>query len=280
MAGFKLSAFADEYSEKFTEQLEILNNLGIHYIEIRNVNGKNISALDMDDVEEVKAALKKYGIKVSSIGSPIGKIPIDEDFESHLNMAEKVFRYARELGSEYCRIFSFYLPDDADAEKYAPAVYDRLQKLLEVSKKYGITLCHENEAYIYGESPSKCKEIAEYFGGQIGCVFDAGNFVLDGYEPYPDAYSLLYEHIAYFHIKDALSAGAVVPPGKGEARIKDILDDFRSKSDKDIFITLEPHLQTFSGLNQLVGKAFNNPYKFKDAKSAFVAAYEAFKELL
>lgn len=53
-------------------------------------------------------------------------------------------------------------------------------------------------------------------------MLDMGNFVLDGYDAW-NAYKLLEEHIEYFHVKDSLAAGAVVPAGKGEARIADIL---------------------------------------------------------
>ena len=107
-----------------------------------------------------------------------------------------------------------------------------------------------------------------------------GNFVLDGHEPYPNAYNMLKEYIAYFHIKDSLYAGAIVPPGKGEAKIKEVLDDYRSTAKTTTFVTLEPHLQTFSGLNALVGKAFDNPYKFETKEKAFRVAHEELRKLI
>lgn len=111
------------------------------------------------------------------------------------------------------------------------------------------------------------------------CVFDMGNFVLDGYDPMA-AYKLLSDYIEYFHIKDAFYSGEIVPAGKGEAKIKEILDDYKVNGGKDTFITLEPHLQTFSGLNALVGKSFDNPYKYEDQKAAFTDAVEKLKDLL
>ena len=106
-----------------------------------------------------------------------------------------------------------------------------------------------------------------------------GNFVLDGYKPFPDAYRLLKKHIEYFHIKDALYAGAVVPVGKGQAEIKEILRDFRSGG-REAFVTLEPHLQTFAGLNALVGKSFENPYKYETPQAAFDDDVEKFYKIL
>ena len=106
-----------------------------------------------------------------------------------------------------------------------------------------------------------------------------GNFVLDGYDP-QKAYALLKDYVEYFHIKDSLYAGAIVPAGKGEAKIKEILGEYDASDKKPTFITLEPHLQTFAGLNALVGKSFDNPYKYPDQQTAFSDAVKCLKELL
>ena len=196
-----------------------------------------------------------------------------------METAKRVFETANELGAKNIRMFSFYLPEGKTREECKGQVFDALSSLVKLSKDFGVTLCHENEALIYGESPEKCLEILEYFKGDLKCVLDMGNFVLDGYNPM-DAYKLLGEYIEYFHIKDALYAGAIVPAGKGEAQIKEILDDYKTNGKKDTFITLEPHLQTFSGLNALVGKTFENPYKYNDQKAAFTDAVAKLKELL
>ena len=155
-----------------------------------------------------------------------------------------------------------------------------LQKLINIADEYGVVLCHENEAGIYGESPENCLDILEHFQGKLKCVFDMGNFVLDGYEPYPYAYGMLKNHIEYFHIKDALYEGAIVPAGFGEARIKDALCDYLSSAGREVFVTLEPHLQTFAGLNALVGKAFDNPYKYENQQVAFDDDVEKFNMLM
>lgn len=273
-----LSAFADEYADNLKEQCEALNKFDIEYIELRGVNGKNISVLTESEVKEVKKVLDDFGIKVSSIGSPLGKIDIKGDLNGHYETAKRVYETANILGAKNVRMFSFY-SKETPFDKCKSEVYAGLEKLADLSDDTGLTLCHENEARIYGESPEKCLEIAEYFGGRIKCVFDMGNFVLDGYEPL-SAYKLLFDYIEYFHIKDAFFTGAIVPAGKGEAKIKEILDDYKENGRKDAVITLEPHLQTFSGLNALVGKSFDNPYKYDDQKAAFTDAVEKLKGLL
>ena len=273
-----LSAFADEYADGLKEQCEALNKFGIEYIELRGVNGKNVSTLTESEVKETKRILDDYEIRVSSIGSPLGKIDIKGDLNGHYETAKRVYETANILGAKNVRIFSFY-SKETPFDKCKGEIYDGLEKLVDLSDGTGLTLCHENEALIYGESPEKCLEIVEYFGGRMRCVFDMGNFVLDGYDPMA-AYKLLSDYIEYFHIKDAFYSGEIVPAGKGEAKIKEILDDYKVNGGKDTFITLEPHLQTFSGLNALVGKSFDNPYKYEDQKAAFTDAVAKLKDLL
>ena len=273
-----LSAFADEYADGLKEQCEALNKFGIEYIELRGVNGKNVSTLTESEVKETKRILDDYEIRVSSIGSPLGKIDIKGDLNGHYETAKRVYETANILGAKNVRIFSFY-SKETPFDKCKGEIYDGIEKLVDLSDGTGLTLCHENEALIYGESPEKCLEIVEYFGGRMRGVFDMGNFVLDGYDPMA-AYKLLSDYIEYFHIKDAFYSGEIVPAGKGEAKIKEILDDYKVNGGKDTFITLEPHLQTFSGLNALVGKRFDNPYKYEDQKAAFTDAVEKLKDLL
>lgn len=280
MSNLKISAFADEYADSFEEQLCALKRLNICNIELRYLNGKNISLFDRDEVKEVKKSLDTFDIKTSAIGSPIGKIKLDGDLASHLDIARRVFEFATILETKYVRIFSFYAPDGKSITEMKSDVLSYLEKLVILAREYGVILCHENEAKIYGDIPVRCKEIIDHFNGELKCVFDMGNFVLGGVDPYPSAYELLKKDIAYFHIKDALTEGAIVPAGKGDAKIKEILSSHREYSKDDFFVSLEPHLQTFSGLDSLKGCSFENPYQYADQKAAFVDAVTKFRELI
>lgn len=280
MSNLRLSAFADECAESTKEQLQALERFGIGNIEIRHLNGKNISVLTKNEIAKAKKELDAHGIKVSAIGSPLGKIKLDGDMDAHMKTARHIFEAANILETDYIRIFSFYAPDGREIVDMKNEVFDALEGLVCLAREYGVMLCHENEARIYGDIPSRCKEILDHFGGELKCVFDMGNFVLEGVDPYPEAYELLRENIAYFHIKDALFQGAIVPAGKGEARIKEILGAHREYAREDFFVSLEPHLQTFSGLNALVGRSFTNPYQYADKESAFSDAVTKFKELI
>ena len=83
MAEFTLTGFADEISADFDEQLAGLRSLGMSHIELRGLDGVNISDLTNEQAREYRRKLDDAGISVSALGSPIGKINILEDFEPH-----------------------------------------------------------------------------------------------------------------------------------------------------------------------------------------------------
>ena len=279
MGKLLLSAFTDEYANAFDAQIEAARKFDLKYLELRNADGKSVAQMTRQDILEYRKKLTDNGIGVSAIGSPLGKIKLDDDLHAHLEIARNIFEHANILGTRNIRMFSFYGPQGISVNQCRQQVLDTLEKLVLLARQFDVTLCHENEALIYGDTPQRCKDLLEYFGGELKCVFDMGNFVLEGVEPY-EAYLLLKDHIQYFHIKDALSAGAVVPPGKGEANIQKILLAHMSTVAADTWISLEPHLQTFSGLNALAGRKFDNPYQYPDQETAFADAVTKLKEMI
>ena len=98
-----LSAFADEYKKDFDGQLEGLNGFGIDFIELRFVNGTNVAALSLDEVKDVKKKLAAKNIRVSAIGSPLGKINTADDMDAEMKKAEHVFAIANELEAKNIR---------------------------------------------------------------------------------------------------------------------------------------------------------------------------------
>ena len=279
MAELILSAFADEYDPDFETQLKALNKLGISYIEVRFVDGKNISALSDAELERAKILLDRYGIKVSAIGSPLGKIKLDDDIDAHIELTERVCCIANYLGAKYIRMFSFYPGKDKAVSECKTEVIEALSRMLDVADKHGVVMCHENEARIYGEAPEACLELLKHFNGRLKAVFDMGNFALEGYDPIY-AYGLLKDYVEYFHIKDGFKHGAIVPAGKGEAKIAQILSEYALSDGKDTFISLEPHLTTFSGLSALTENQIKHEFVYETPQIAFEVAAEMLKEIL
>ena len=265
MAKYILSAFADEVTEVFADQLKYLNKQNIGYIEPRNFDGTNVSSLTLDQAKEYKAQMDKHGIRASAIGSPVGKIDITADQTDHFKLFTHTLDLAEIFETDKIRMFSYFYPENTDVHDYREQILENLGKMLDEADKRGIKLCHENEARIYGESPADCEDILKYFGGRMRAVLDMGNFRLGGYDPL-EGYEKLHTYFEYIHIKDGFADGVIVPAGEGDGKIKEILTMFNSYTDRDVFLTLEPHLTTFSGLDKLsnmddikVQNAFETP---------------------
>ncbi len=106
-----LSGFIDEISDDFTEQCKVASGLGLRYVEVRSAWGINILNLDSGQLASLREVLAEYGLQVSSIGSPIGKISIDDEFPPHLERMRHAVDVAQLLEAPYIRLFSFFIPE-------------------------------------------------------------------------------------------------------------------------------------------------------------------------
>lgn len=269
MSSWIISAFADEHSSDLAGQIAALQKFDISHIELRFLDGKNVADLTAEEAMQTKKTLDDGGIRVSAIGSPLGKINLADDFDAHLEKTRSVLETANILDTDKIRMFSFYLHEGKSRQECRGEVIDKLGAMIDLADTFGVTLCHENEGKLYGESPEQCLDLMETFGGRLGCVFDMGNYTYYGYEPWPECYHALKSYITYFHVKDALADGSIVPAGCGDSHVKQILHAYRDEFNKDVLLTVEPHLQTFDGLNKLVTTDLKNPYRYPTAQDAF-----------
>ena len=260
-----LSGFADEISPDLTEQCEVASGLGLKYIEVRSAWDVNILDLSPDQLATMKKTLRNYGLQVSSIGSPIGKIFIDEDFGPHLERMRHAAEVARELDAPYIRIFSFFIRPGEDPAGHRAEVIDRMRALVRVAEEADLILLHENEKEIYGDVPARCLDLIRSVGSPyLKLAWDPANFVQVGVRPYADGYAKLRPHLEYVQIKDALAAdGTVVPAGRGDGEVAETIRALRHDG-FDGFFSLEPHL----ALGHATG-GYSGPDLFRTAWRAF-----------
>ncbi|NLD86727.1 MAG: sugar phosphate isomerase/epimerase [Clostridiales bacterium] len=290
MKKFLISGFADEICDDFESQLKTVTSLGMEYICVRSVSieGKRQSIADTTYEEAKKyllPLLKQYGVKVSSIGSPIGKIFTgdDEAFCRQCAQLDTLCRIANLFGSRYMRIFSFYIPKDKKPKECRAEVLEKLAKYIEICDNYGIIPIHENEKDIYGDTGERCLDILRCFEGTfLRAAYDFANFVQCSDDPLK-AYELTKPYIGYVHIKDAdASTGKNVLCGTGDGHIPEILSDLFS-SGYDGFLTMEPHLKVFASLASIeLGDGSKQIDKdvFPSGEAAYEAQYNALKGIL
>lgn len=281
MGDFLLSGFADEISPDFEYQMEALNRLGLHYMEIRGVDKVGVDKCSAEMVRELKKRLDFHGIGISSLASPIGKIELSQDFSQHLEHFKHVVELAHILNTPYIRIFSFFIPDGTCPEDHQIQVFERLGALVKYASSETVVLLHENEKNIYGDSIKRCKELMdEFYGNNFRAVFDFANFIQCG-ENVEAAYETLKPFIEYVHIKDArISDGMIVPAGEGDGKIREILHKLKASGYRG-FLSLEPHLTEFEGLKNLEkdGVSIQGMQK-RDGEEAFTIALRALQKIL
>ncbi len=280
MAKFIFSAFSDEIDSDFDKQIEGVKALNIHHIELRGVDGKSFIELTDDEVLVVKDKLNKNGIKLSALGTPIGKINVDGDFEAHKKLLNRIMDIGDMLDCKVLRMFSFYPAEGMSDCEFKEIAFSYIAELLDMADARGFILCHENEKDIFGYSPERELELMQYFGGRLKAVLDPGNFAFC-FEDASKGYPLLKDYIHYFHIKDADESGAIVPPGKGVAGLADILAAVNADRDGAVVLTMEPHLMNFTGLSNLSKlDDIHHVYSFETPFEAFEVATNAVRDMI
>ncbi len=274
----QISCFADEIASSLDRQIEVMKDLGIQWLELRSADGRGVAGFTKDFALDIKKRLDGAGIKVSAIGSPIGKINISDDFESHMKTLNAMEELADIFETPFIRMFSFYLPQGRTPEECRDEVMDRMDRMVREAAGNHLTLLHENEKGIYGDNGERCLDLMRQFAGEnFRCTFDFANFIECGQNTM-EAYDMLRPYIAYVHVKDALrETKEIVPAGKGDGQLLEIFSQL-DEAGYHGFLSLEPHLANFGGLSSLekdaAVRAENNTEK------AFRTAYGALVELL
>ena len=135
MAQFLLSAFADEVSPNLEDQIQALKRNGFAYLEPRNIDGGILTKTE-EELYAIRARLDEAGIGISSLGSPIGKYKITDDFAPHMEDFRKAIKACKILGTNRMRIFSFFV-DQEELSIHRNEVHKRMEALLDEAEKEG-----------------------------------------------------------------------------------------------------------------------------------------------
>ncbi|MGI6316154.1 MAG: sugar phosphate isomerase/epimerase family protein [Christensenellales bacterium] len=255
MGNFILSAFADEIGDDLSLQIRVLKENQIDFVEFRSAYGRNVTSFSLEETAAIGKAFRSDGIRVSAIGSPLGKISITDDFSAHMKMFRHTLEIAQEMEAPYIRLFSFYPPEGESITNYRNLVMDCLATFVKEASGTGVTLLHENEKDVYGDIPSRCLDIMQTINSPIlRATYDFSNFVQCGVDN-DEAFALLKPYVEYIHLKDSLYTGekaerdlgrqvvgnAHRPVGMGDGKVRKILSSLW-KDGFEGFASIEPHL--------------------------------------
>ncbi|MEM6468640.1 MAG: TIM barrel protein [Planctomycetota bacterium] len=283
-----LSGFADEAAnEKLAvQQYSAFAALGLRYYSIRFVDAgdgiKNVMLLSEREIEHLVKMQSDYGLKVSSIGSPIGKVKLLDREDGTANKFIPFEKYlsedvvtacdrAEQFGAKLIRGFSFYHPKGANPEDHIDQVADQLGQIAETCDKRGLTFGLEVEANLVGQTGQLLESIADKVNHPaMLTIFDGANIVTQGFtaDQTYGQYVAMKPSMGWIHIKDyhdPSSTGRIehvdeaslanfVPADRGDSGHEAILRDMSSflpelhqrmtsRGADGVFMDLEPHVK-------------------------------------
>lgn len=282
-----ISGFADEIDPQLDVQLKVVKALGMDHICLRAADGKGIADYSVEEFQEsILPRLNAAGVKISSLGSPIGKIDIHDEqaYAAQLEQLDTLCRICNLADCKYIRMFSFWMPKGEDPDSYTDLVLEKLAGFAKVAEKHGVILIHENEKDIYGDIGRRCKVILDRLASpHFKAAFDFANFVQCGEDP-AECWELLKEHVVYIHVKDAVHGNNEnVLCGTGDGKIPQLLKQAIRQDGYEGFLTLEPHLVLFATLQSLETEDATKVIahnKAKDGAEGFTMQFNALQEIL
>lgn len=283
-----LTGFADEAANQKTaeQQFAAFAAIGLQFYSIRFIDAgegiKNVMQLSVREIQKVRHLEDEYGLNVSSLGSPIGKVKLLDVEDGTTNRFVPFKKYLKEEVSKACELahafetklirgFSFYHPRGSAADEYLSQVIDQLGQIAEACHRSDLTYGIEVEANLVGQNGHLLAEIHRQVNHPaMVLVFDAGNLITQGMTP-----GEVYEHylamkpgLGWIHIKDYHHPAPskrqshvdeealkhFVPADRGDSAHEIIFRDFREyvptlekklkrRGIPGVFMDLEPHLK-------------------------------------
>ncbi len=242
------SGISDEAGQAIETQIKAHQELGWSHLELRMVDGVNITQLSDEAFDKVYAAVSEAGMKVSCFGSAIANWarPITSDVQVDIDDLKQAIPRMQRMGTPFIRVMSYPNDPEKPIEEAAWRVESirRMKLLAKLAEDNGVTLVHENCSGWGGLSAENSNILlGEVNSPALKVVFDTGNPVTYGQDAW-DYYQKVYDDIVYVHIKDAKKVDGediYTYCGEGGGYVREILGDLLGKG-YDGGISIEPHL--------------------------------------
>jgi len=283
-----LSGFGDEAANQKTavQQFAAFAALGLQYYSLRFIDAgrgiKNVMKLSTAEIQKIRHLEDEYGLNVTCIGSPIGKVKLIDKADGTKNVYVPFKKYLAKDVARACELahafetklirgFSFYHPRGTDPERHLPQAVDQIGQIAEACHRSDLTFGLEVEANLVGQNGYLMAEIYKQVNDPaLVLIFDAGNIITQGYTPKEtfEHYQAMKPGIGWIHIKDYRSPKSVkrsrhvdeealrhfVPADLGDGGHEAILRDFRDTAPAlakklkrrgipGVFLDLEPHVK-------------------------------------
>ena len=255
IADIKFSGIADEAGSSLQTQIQAHRELGWKYLEIRNVDGEQLTDLSDQKFDKICAQLELANLKVSCFASGIANwaTKVSDDFHLSLDTLERAFKRMQRLETRYIRVMS-YPNDGLSNDAWRDEVVRRFREMAARAQAADRVLVVEN---CDGWASTSPENYAKFFdlvdSPNVRAVYDTGNPASHGFDNTWNWYQAAKPHLEYIHIK-AHSLGENAQhtwPDVGESCIEETLRD-QLQSGYNGFVSIEPHLQSVAHQGKVI----------------------------
>jgi sugar phosphate isomerase/epimerase len=187
---------------------KLANEFGIQYLELWANNLEetgescNKFAFKGKDINTAKRIIGDYGLGVCCVTFGCG---LDRQFVNNPRLFSDEFVRSVDIAAEFgAKVINHYIDE---IHPYPNIDFGFLEKFfcapIRRAEELGIVLALENEAHDITQSPVSMLALIDHFdSSSFKTNFDATNYYQASNEPFPYAYEMLKDHIAYVHIKN------------------------------------------------------------------------------
>jgi sugar phosphate isomerase/epimerase len=226
---FELAVFTDDITQDLDRALDIATEFGLSWVEIRSAWGKNLMIQSDEELDRVVRTIHDRGFRVPCVAAPVFKSHLpghrggktghlfhgeEQDApEQQMALIRKAARIGRKFDTSRVRCFSFWRVGDDPAALWSDMLA-QYQMAVEVAAEEGVILVMENDFECnLGSAELAARMIQEVDSAHLRLLWDCGNAVFVGEEPFPTGYERGKSFIGHVHVKDAAP-----DPENGEPR--------------------------------------------------------------
>ncbi len=219
-----IGAITDEFAPDLDTALPAMAAVGMTFVELRVVAGRNIIDHTDEEIDRIRARVEAAGMTVLSIASPVLKCvlpdspPLDErvqhdvfgssyTFEDQPRLARRAIEIALRTGAPVIRVFSYWRT--VQPERCVDQVVTALRGLADQAGERGLTIGLENEhACNVGTGAEAARVLSRLDHPALKLIWDPANASILGEVPFPDGYRALPpDRIVHVHAKDCHVTG-------------------------------------------------------------------------
>ena len=239
------SGIADEASAPLAGQIDAHRELGWKHVEMRSVDGVNVTDLCDEVFDDVAQKLTSAALAVSCFASQLGNWsrPIIKRPDIDAQELACAIPRMQQLGCRFIRTMSY--PNAGwPQQKWRDEAVARLKELASMAERGDVILVHENCEGWASQGPEQTLQLLERVGsGNLKLLWDTGNAVSHRQDTWA-FYSAVRDHVVYVHVKDGVLEGDSMRytyPAEGAGRVREVIGDLLERGYQGGF-SIEPHM--------------------------------------